>query len=111
MAKAALWPDTDAEALKLGEQTGLDTLVVLTINGVHLVCEELSLCAPQRQIRTRNPPSPPVFYRISTHFTATPYIPIPHPVLERGSFERTFRVEPGDFTLDTPRRLRALYAQ
>ncbi len=47
MAKAALWTDTDAEALKLGEQTGLDTLVVLTVNGVHLVCEELSLCAPE----------------------------------------------------------------
>ncbi len=47
MAKAALWTDTDAEVLKLGEQTGLDTLVVLTVNGVHLVCEELSLCAPE----------------------------------------------------------------
>ncbi len=28
MAKAALWPVTDAEARKRGEQTGLDTLVV-----------------------------------------------------------------------------------
>ena len=67
--------------------------------------------APQRQCRSRNPPSPPVFSRISTHFTATPSIPIPSPGLEHGSFKRTFRVEPGDFTLDTPRRLRALYAQ
>ena len=67
--------------------------------------------APQRQIRTRNPPSPPVFYRISTHFTATPYIPIPSPRLESCSFRRTFRVEPGDFTSDTQDRLRALYAQ
>ena len=32
MAKAALWTDTDAEALKLGEQTGLDTPVVLAVN-------------------------------------------------------------------------------
>ena len=47
MAKAVLWQDTDDDALKLGEQTGLDTLVVLTVNGVHLVCEELSLCAPE----------------------------------------------------------------
>ncbi len=28
MAKAALWNATDTEARKLGEQTGLDTLVV-----------------------------------------------------------------------------------
>ncbi len=27
MAKAAIWTGTDAEARKLGEQTGLDTLV------------------------------------------------------------------------------------
>ena len=67
--------------------------------------------APQRQLRSRKAPSPPVFYRISTHFTATPYIPIPSPILEQGSFKRTFRVEPGDFTLDTPCSLRALYAQ
>ena len=34
MAKAAFWTVTDAEARKLGEQTGLDTLVVLAINDV-----------------------------------------------------------------------------
>ena len=32
MAKAAYWPETDAEARKCGEQTGLDTLVVHTVN-------------------------------------------------------------------------------
>lgn len=32
MAKAALWLVTDAEARKLGEQTGLDTLVVHAVN-------------------------------------------------------------------------------
>ena len=32
MAKAACWADTDAEARKLGERTGLDTLVVLAVN-------------------------------------------------------------------------------
>ena len=37
MAKAAHWTTTDAEARKLGEQTGLDTLVVLALNDVHLV--------------------------------------------------------------------------
>ena len=36
MAKAALWTTTDAEARKLGEQTGLDTLVVLALNDDHL---------------------------------------------------------------------------
>jgi hypothetical protein len=37
VAKAAFWTDTDAEARKLGEQTGLDTPVVLAVNDVHLV--------------------------------------------------------------------------
>jgi hypothetical protein len=32
VAKATLWSITDAEARKLGEQTGLDTLVVLAVN-------------------------------------------------------------------------------
>ena len=32
MAKAVNWPVTDAEARKPGEQTGLDTPVVLAVN-------------------------------------------------------------------------------
>jgi hypothetical protein len=32
VAKAAHWTITDADARKLGEQTGLDTLVVLALN-------------------------------------------------------------------------------
>ena len=32
MTKVALWSKTDTEARKLGEQTGLDTLVVLAVN-------------------------------------------------------------------------------
>ncbi len=35
MAKAGHWTNTDAEMRKLGEQTGLDTLVVLAVNDVH----------------------------------------------------------------------------
>ena len=35
MAKAGSWAGTDAEVRKLGEQTGLDTLVVLTVNDGH----------------------------------------------------------------------------
>jgi hypothetical protein len=37
VAKAAHWTITDAEARKLGEQTGLDTLVVLALNHDGLV--------------------------------------------------------------------------
>ena len=36
MAKAAGWTATDAEERKLGEQTGLDTLVVLALNHQNL---------------------------------------------------------------------------
>ena len=37
MAKAAFWAVTDAETRKRGEQTGLDTPVVLAVNDVDLV--------------------------------------------------------------------------
>ena len=39
MAKAAPWAVPDAEARKLGEQTGLDTPVVLALNGAYWVWE------------------------------------------------------------------------
>ena len=35
MAKAAYWPVSDAHVRKLGEQTGLDTPVVLAVNDGH----------------------------------------------------------------------------
>ena len=35
MAKASLWPVTDANVRKRGERTGLDTLVVHAVNVVH----------------------------------------------------------------------------
>ena len=35
MAKAGFWSVTDAELRKLGEQTGLDTLVVLALNDAY----------------------------------------------------------------------------
>ena len=44
MAKAAIWPVTDAETRKPGEQTGLDTPVVLALNDVHLVAGPRSRC-------------------------------------------------------------------
>ncbi len=39
--------------------------------------------ASQRQYRSRLPPSPPVFYQISTNFTSTPvfYNPLPYSIL------------------------------
>ena len=37
MAKAAFWTDIDAEERKPGEQTGLDTPVVLALNDECLV--------------------------------------------------------------------------
>src|SRR5207244_12671572 len=37
--------------------------------------------ASQRQLLVRKPPSPLVFLQISTHFTATPGIPLPSPAL------------------------------
>ncbi len=67
--------------------------------------------APQRQYQAREPPSPPVFSTISTHFTATLSIPLSSPVLKGDSFERHLPVEPTVFTFDLSSRLRALYAQ
>ncbi len=67
--------------------------------------------APQRQYWSRKPPSPPVFLLISTHFTATPGIPLSSPILKFNSIKCTSGVKPRDFTSDLKNRLRALYAQ
>ncbi len=47
MAKARLWLDVDAEARKLGEQTGLDTPVVLAVNGARLVWAQSTAPVPE----------------------------------------------------------------
>src|SRR5579875_2786383 len=67
--------------------------------------------APQRQLRAREPPSPPVFFPISTNFTSTLGIPLSSPELQRRCLKRHSRVEPGAFTPNGRHRLRALYAQ
>ena len=67
--------------------------------------------AHQRQLLSSEPLSPQVFLPISTHFTATPGIPLTSPVLKHDSFLCRLQVEPGDFTEDTSHRLRTLYAQ
>src|ERR1700737_1636322 len=66
---------------------------------------------PPRQNESREPPSPLVFLPISTHFTATPGIPLPSTRLKVRSIKAVPRVEPGYFNLDLRSRLRTLYAQ
>ena len=66
---------------------------------------------PQRQLQSSKPPSPPVFLLISTHFTATPGIPLTSPALQLNSFQSSLRVKPIHFTSDLLCRLRSLYTQ
>ncbi len=47
MAKAAYWLDTDAQARKHGERTGLDTPVVHAVNDGYQVLEESTPSVPQ----------------------------------------------------------------
>ncbi|KUK46627.1 MAG: hypothetical protein XD73_0479 [Anaerolinea thermophila] len=47
MAKAASWTISDAKTRKLGEQTGLETPVVLAVNDVDLALAELNLPVPE----------------------------------------------------------------
>ena len=47
MAKATFWLDTDAEARRRGEQTGLDTLVVHAVNDEHLVLRVSTPAVPK----------------------------------------------------------------
>ena len=54
--------------------------------------------APQRQPWPSRPPSPPVFFRISTHSTATPGIPLASTCLQPPSISGTLGVEPRHFT-------------
>src|SRR5438128_10122036 len=67
--------------------------------------------APQRQYRSRLPPSPPVFLQISTHCSATPAIPHPSPELKPSSIRRSSPAKPRDCTSDVVARLRAVDAQ
>src|ERR1700709_1171830 len=67
--------------------------------------------APQRQLWTRSPPSPPVFFPISTNFTSTLGIPRPSSTLKHRRIKCSPQVKPRNFTSDYLRRLRALYAQ
>ena len=66
---------------------------------------------PQRQLKPSRPPSPLVFLRISTHFTATLGIPLSSSALKRNSFQSNSYLESRTSTPDLSNRLRALYAQ
>ena len=66
---------------------------------------------PQRQLPSSKPPSPLVFFLISTHFTATLGIPLASTSLKNVSFKSRLRVEPVIFTSDLISRLHSLYTQ
>ncbi len=63
---------------------------------------------PQRQLRPSVPLSPPAFLPISTHFTAPLEVPHTPISLKPVSLERSFPVEPGNFTPYLIGRLRTL---
>ena len=50
--------------------------------------------APQRQLLPSKSPSPPVFFPISTHFTATPGIPPASAVLQHAGLDRFAGLSP-----------------
>src|SRR5688572_32728292 len=67
--------------------------------------------AHERQYRASEPPSPLVFFLISTNFTSTLGIPLTSTGLKTDSIKGNSEVELRDFTPDLSIRLRALYAQ
>src|SRR5258708_12395522 len=60
--------------------------------------------APQRQLLSREPPSPPVFFPISTNFTSTLVIPPSSPVLQPSTINchPTFNPGPSPSSFITP---------
>ena len=54
----------------------------------------------ERQKRASEPPSPPVFFPISTNFTSTLGIPLTSPELKTASIKGNSKVEPWAFTSD-----------
>ncbi len=67
--------------------------------------------APQRQLRTKKPPSPLVFFQISSYFTTTPGIPLLSSELKICSIKGSSAVKLQAFTSDLQTRLHALYTQ
>src|SRR3546814_15100295 len=61
--------------------------------------------APHRQYQSSEPPSPLVFFRISTNFTSTLGIPLTSPGFKRCSFKGYSGVEPRAFTSNLQSRI------
>ena len=66
---------------------------------------------PQCQLQSSKPPSPLVFFLISTHSTATLGIPLTSPALKLNSFICSSAVKPRAFTYNLLCHLHSLYAQ
>ena len=66
---------------------------------------------PQCQLQSSKPPSPLVFFLISTHSTATLGIPLTSPALKPNSFICSSAVKPRAFTYNLLCHLHSLYAQ
>src|SRR5699024_12416470 len=66
--------------------------------------------AHQRQLQTREPPSPLVLLHISAHFTATHGIPLSTSALNLPSFQCPSTLQPWALTSASRTRLRALSA-
>ena len=66
---------------------------------------------PQCQLQSSKPPSPLVFFLISTHSTATLGIPLTSPALKSCSLSSSAVVEQRNFTTNLQNHLRTLYAQ
>ena len=64
----------------------------------------------QRQVWTKELPSQSVFLSRSTHFTATPRIPLLSSTLQHISIRRESPVRPRNLTTDLIHRLHTLYA-
>ncbi len=64
---------------------------------VYLILFAPPAFAPQRQVRPSEPPSPPVFFPISAHSTATPGIPLASAVLKPSSIQCISPVERWEF--------------
>ena len=71
MAKAGSWTLTDAEARRPGERKGLDTPVVLAVNGARLVWEQIKKIVPQEEETANSVPAAAVIQRSQALFGIT----------------------------------------
>ncbi len=96
-----------AAALKGGNPPTLSTHRLRRGLPGYLILFATHAFEPQRQLQTREPLSPLVFFHISTHFTATHGVPLSSSALKSSSFQCTTSVKPKAFTSDLKDRLRS----